>query len=116
MHLRPCSACGRHVRGDVTRCPFCDQALAHAGDGEAPEPARLSRAACLALGAAAVVSLSACGNSPPANTVTVEPAPSGTATATATATTATTAKTALPPPQNPPYGGPPVDLLSGELV
>jgi hypothetical protein len=25
--LRPCSKCGRHVRTDATRCPFCDAEL-----------------------------------------------------------------------------------------
>lgn len=56
-HLRPCSGCARHVRADVTACPFCDAALAI--DTRAPAVAgeRLGRAARMAFGGAAAVAL-----------------------------------------------------------
>ena len=54
MHLRPCSGCDRHVRADVTLCPFCDAALTAEAAVAPPQAARLGRAAQMAFGAAAV--------------------------------------------------------------
>lgn len=53
--LSPCSGCRRHVRADVSTCPFCGTA----GPATIPAPRvvaqRLSRSALLALGASAIV-------------------------------------------------------------
>jgi hypothetical protein len=53
-HLRPCDGCLRHVRGDDTRCPFCDAALSIAPISVATLP-RLSRAAQVAFVATVIV-------------------------------------------------------------
>jgi hypothetical protein len=61
-HLRPCPGCDRHVRADVTLCPFCDAALAVDAGSPVLPAARLGRAAQMAFGAAAVAaSLSVAG-------------------------------------------------------
>lgn len=56
-----CSACKRHLKGDVDECVFCGaRALA-----EAPAPSRLPvRFGLVALGAIAVAAASACGPKP----------------------------------------------------
>lgn len=107
--LRPCDACLRHVRADVTRCPFCDQALAIAATHVERTP-RLGRAARMAFGAAvATASIAAAcgGGNKPAET-------SGTNTAEAgppadDAAPATSAS--IDPNMAKPYGAPPADGL-----
>jgi hypothetical protein len=69
MQLEPCPACQRHVRTDETVCPFCAAAIASAM-ARAPRRvlprARLERAALMSfgllVGAAAGVTLEACGD------------------------------------------------------
>ena len=56
-HLRPCTACARHVRANVTACPFCDAQLALEEAAPALAPDRLGRAARMAFGGAAVVAI-----------------------------------------------------------
>lgn len=66
-HLRPCPGCERHVRADVTLCPFCDAALAADTGSPVLPAARLGRAAHMAFGAAAVaasLSVVACAKNP----------------------------------------------------
>ncbi len=59
MPLRPCSSCARHVRATETTCPFCTSALTACADTSEPTTtARLSRAAIVLAGAAA---LAGCG-------------------------------------------------------
>jgi hypothetical protein len=60
MQLSPCPACKRHVAIEATSCPFCEAALAPPATNV--DPARLSRAAVFAFGAATVAStvLGAC--------------------------------------------------------
>ena len=67
-HLRPCSGCSRHVRANVTVCPFCDAALMIEEPRTVVSNERLGRAARMALGSAAALanSVAACdGNKPP---------------------------------------------------
>ena len=67
MHLRPCSGCERHVRADVTVCPFCDAALTSEADAPVVPAVRLGRAAQMAFGAAAVaasLSMAGCTKNP----------------------------------------------------
>lgn len=46
--VHPCFKCGRYVRSNETRCPFCESAIEAASDQDlAPESMRLSRAALL---------------------------------------------------------------------
>src|SRR5690242_16597069 len=55
--LRPCTECQRHVRGDESRCPFCDAELAFAppaGNANKASGTPLTRAAII-FGAATVV-------------------------------------------------------------
>lgn len=69
-HLRPCSGCSRHVRANVTVCPFCDAALVIEEPRQVVANERLGRAARMALGSAAAlaISVTACdSNKPPAN-------------------------------------------------
>ena len=60
-HLRPCTGCARHVRANVTACPFCDASLTI--DEAAPGLPRegLGRAARMAFGGAAVVAMTVAG-------------------------------------------------------
>lgn len=53
--LRPCHACARHVRSTESACPFCAAALVpDVADPPSVEGPRLSRAAMLLLGSAAL--------------------------------------------------------------
>ena len=62
-HLRPCAHCARHVRANETRCPFCEGVLAIEERPLAVPRTRLGRSARMAFGAAASISLAACGGS-----------------------------------------------------
>jgi len=62
-HLRPCAHCARHVRSNETRCPFCEGALALDERPVTVPRKRLGRSARMAFGAAASISLAACGGS-----------------------------------------------------
>jgi hypothetical protein len=53
--LRPCTECHRHVRGDETRCPFCDAELSAALPGGAKAPGLPLTRAAIIFGAAATV-------------------------------------------------------------
>ena len=70
-HLRPCTACARHVRVTEAACPFCgasvDASLA-ASPAPLPPAARLSRAALFALGAGTISLTTACGGAVESNT------------------------------------------------
>lgn len=83
--LVPCAACGRHLRGRESRCPFC---LAAHVPVELAEPAapRLSRAA---LAVAGSLVLGGCPmavryGGPPVVAVPADPAPTDGAAAAAT--------------------------------
>jgi hypothetical protein len=55
-HLKPCTACSRHIRIHESSCPFCGAALAeafHTPPQWGNAPGRLARAAVAALGVAA---------------------------------------------------------------
>lgn len=58
MELLPCDGCGRHVRADSPRCPFCDRAVVTDLVAAVEVPRGASRAALLALGA--TLTLGAC--------------------------------------------------------
>lgn len=60
-HLRPCTACSRHVRANVTACPFCLAPLAIEEAATALPNDRLGRAARMAFGGAAVVAMTVVG-------------------------------------------------------
>ncbi|MBK7400007.1 MAG: hypothetical protein IPJ34_28070 [Myxococcales bacterium] len=119
MHLVPCTSCLRHVRATAAQCPFCDVALGVASADPGAPPARLSRAARMAFGAAVATTLVACGNNKmPADSTngTNKPEPSASASVAPTAEPTTTAKplpttTSTVPTAMPPYGAPPVDGL-----
>ena len=64
-HLRPCSACARHVRADVTACPFCEAPLAIETATPPLPQERLGRAARMAFGGAAAVALTVAACDPP---------------------------------------------------
>lgn len=107
-HLRPCTTCARHVRANVTACPFCDAPLALDTTSPAAPQERLGRAALMAFGGAAALALSvaACDKpkeniampygAPPERTVP-EAADGSTPVATATATASATAATTTTP-------------------
>lgn len=61
--MRPCPACGRHVKTTEGQCPFCNAAMPE-GFGEFAYPTinkRLGRAAIAAFGAS--LALAGCGSS-----------------------------------------------------
>jgi len=64
--LAPCPACGRHIATDETTCPFCVAAVPdsfrEANACRRLPPARLSRAARLAAGAALIGVQASCGS------------------------------------------------------
>ena len=97
-HLVPCPSCARHVRVSEAACPFCRGALDESLRAQpAPQaaPARLSRAALYALGAAGTVTLAAaCSQSVYGAPVTPDDAGP---------------RDAGPPMVDAAYGGPPID-------
>lgn len=117
-HLRPCSACARHVRANEAACPFCAAPLTIEASAPTPPHERLGRAARIALGGVAAVALVAgcepnpsvapAYGGPPIPTATVDPADAGTPTGNAVK------KPPPPPPPDDgnmqkPYGAPPAD-------
>lgn len=66
MHLVLCPECQRHVRDDVSTCPFCGTARGvDVSPGAPVRVARLGRAAIMAFGvAASAASLGACAKEP----------------------------------------------------
>jgi hypothetical protein len=109
-HLRPCSACARHVRAHATACPFCEAVLAIDTRSPALPVERLGRAARMALGGAAAMALSVAGCEPNASTV---PPPTLTSPEGGTPPPPPTVTATPPPPNhsnmNKPYGAPPAD-------
>jgi hypothetical protein len=65
--LAPCPACDRHIAIDETTCPFCvarlPDSFREANACRRSPPARLSRAARLAAGAALIGVQASCGSS-----------------------------------------------------
>ncbi len=69
MAFVTCPSCARHVRRNETTCPFCEASVVER-IAQTPErafpTARLSRAALVALAAASVGAIDACGSLSPA--------------------------------------------------
>jgi hypothetical protein len=67
-HLRPCTECHRHVRGNETRCPFCDAELAAVAPAASAKPGTPLTRAAIIFGAAATVAACVSGGPDPGPT------------------------------------------------
>lgn len=62
-HFVSCPSCARHVRAASASCPFCEGSLPASPPEPEDAPCGISRAALLALGAAALTAAAGCGGS-----------------------------------------------------
>lgn len=72
MSLRPCQACGRHVRNTETTCPFCATTLESVPERAPVILQRAGRAAIMAFGAIATANAAGCGAAPAYGTPPVD--------------------------------------------